>query len=93
MAKRKKTKSHRKSRRKSAPRKRRVVVVRKTVIRVGSRRSKGSAVSRAKATIRRSAEEVLKDGLFARDKATTRKQHRAAQKRITAARKELRRFK
>lgn len=83
---------------KKRPKRRKVKrsVVRKTFVQIGkaktrSTRSKG--IAHAKKKIRSDAEERLKDGLYLRDCATTRKQHNAAQRKIDKARSDLRHYK
>lgn len=85
-----KVKRNRKPRKKSVTVKR--VVIRRTVIRKVGKAKRSSPVTRAKRTIRDHAEKDLKEALYQRDKATSYKQHRAAQSKVDKARKELRRF-
>lgn len=88
---RKVKRGRKKARRKSVTVRR--VVIRRTVIRKVGKAGRSSKITRAKRIIRDEADKHLKDALFRRDQATTYKQHRAAQKQVDAARKELRRFK
>jgi hypothetical protein len=67
----------------------RVVVVRK----VTGKRGTPSRVVAAKRVLREAAEQKLREGLWKRDQAKTRKQHLAAKKIIDKARAELRRIK
>lgn len=80
-------------RKKAAPKKRKRVrkprrkaVRRKRVVR------KKQTAAHLKSKLCRMANDKLRDGLYRRDKATTAKQHKAAQRTIDAARKELNRY-
>ena len=76
--------------------KRRVVrstVARVVVRKVTRKRGTPSRVVAAKRVLREAAEQKLREGLWKRDQAKTRKQHLAAKKIIDKARAELRRIK
>lgn len=78
---------------KKSARKRKAVRKNKAVRKsVRKKARKKSTVASLKARIRKAADERLKQGLFRRDKATTRKAHLAAQRAIDAARSELRKY-
>ena len=82
-------KGKKKPARKKAARKR---VAKKTVVRSRAKKAprKVATVSSLKTRIRKKLDEQLKDQLFKRDKATTYKQHRAAQFKIDTIRRGLR---
>ena len=67
-------------------------IIRRTVIRKIGRAGKASKITRAKRVIRDEADKSLKEALFQRDKASSYKQHKAAQRKVDAARKLLRKF-
>ncbi len=91
-----KKKRSRKVRKSRNPRKKSVTikrtVVRRTIIRKIGKAPKVSKITRAKRIIIGEADKALKDALYQRDKAKTYKQHRAAQNRVDAARRLLRKF-
>jgi hypothetical protein len=91
-AKKRKSKKRTSKRRKSAAKKPRAVK-KKSSKRSGSRRSQSGGIAKLKSRIRANADERLKDGLYLRDKATTRKAHKNAQSKIDKARADLRRYK
>ncbi len=94
MATKKKTRRSPSKKKRSAKRKK--VVRRKPVVRKKSRKKvtrKKSSVAHLKKRVRDAADDRLKEGLYRRDKATTFKQHKAAQRVIDMARKDLRSYK
>ncbi len=66
------------------------VVRKRTTRKIAVRKT---TVASLKSRIREKLDDQLKDQLFRRDKATTAKQHRTAQKKIDTIRKELRKQK